>query len=109
MEDRSHVCDLPLELRDVPCLAEVAVSILYLHTGDSLGHTPRNDLQSGPGQADFGPTFGRLWADFGPTFGRLWADFGSTLGRLGADFWPTLGRLWAVIILHLSGAIILHL
>ena len=78
--------------------------------------------------ADFGPTLGRLWVDFWPTLGRLLADFGSTFGRLladlgptlarlWADFWPTLGstfgptlcRLWAVIILHLFGAVILHL
>ena len=44
------------------------------------------------------PTLGRFRPDFGPTLGRL-------LGQLCANFWPTL----AVIILHLSGAVILHL
>ena len=59
--------------------------------------------------SDLEPTVGRLLADFWPTLGRLWVDFGPTLGRLWADFGLTLGQLWAVVILHLSGAVILHL
>ena len=54
----------------------MAVSILYLHTGPSLGRTPRNDLKGWPALG--GPTLGRLWA----TLGRPWVNFGPTLGRL---------------------------
>ena len=46
----------------------VAVSILYLHTGDSLVPA-RNDLRGWPtlGGPNLGPTWGRLWADLGLT------------------------------------------
>ena len=76
---------------------QVAVSILYLHTGPSLGLTSRNDLQGwptlgGPDWADFWPTLGRSWAHLEQTFRQV--GFGSTLGQLWADFKPTLGRLW---------------
>ena len=78
--------------RNVCEMVQMAVSILYVHTGDSLGHTPQNDLQGWPTLADrTGSTLGRLGADLGATFGRL----GLTLSRLGVEFGPTLGRFWA--------------
>ena len=59
--------------------------------------------------ADPGLTLGRLWADSGPTLAQLLIDFGPTFGQAWTDFVLTLGRPWVVIILHLSGAVILHL